>query len=106
MPRAAAVGHVANELVGAGFDAIRVEVLTAADAEGSSASLDRVGLAGVKGCFLLSLRDDLDLLESARQKLPAGHVILAVPVADEDGKPRARDILRATPATRSAPLDA
>ena len=72
----------------------QIDVITAADTEGPLTPLNRAGVAGFAGRFLLSLGDDLDELERAGQELAFGHVIVTVPVEGEDELHRVYAVLR------------
>jgi hypothetical protein len=88
-----AVDTVTAALTTAGFDADQIEV-AAEDIEGLQTPLNRAGLAGFIGRFLLSIGDDLEELERARQELAAGHTVIMVTVAGDDERGHVRDILR------------
>jgi hypothetical protein len=89
-----AVASVTAALVAAGFAADQVEVMTAADLERLESQIDRRGLGGALGRFLLSLGDDLDELEKARQELASGHVLIGVPAMGSDTIHHVRDVMR------------
>jgi hypothetical protein len=89
-----AVESVTAALVAAGFAADQIDVMTADDLQDLDAPIDRPGLAGALGRFLLSLGDDLDELEKARQELANGHVLIGVPAMGSDIIHRVRDVMR------------
>jgi hypothetical protein len=91
---AEAVDVVTAALTAAGFPDDQITVVSAGDVEGMETPLNRSGLRGLVGRFVLSLGDDLDDLEQMRQELAAGHVLVFVPVEGDDERLRVRDILR------------
>jgi hypothetical protein len=91
---AKAVDNVAAALTAAGYGNDQVEVVHASDVEGMETPLNRAGLRGLVGRFVLSLGDDLDQLEQIRQELAAGHVLVMVNVEKDEDRMRVRDILR------------
>src|SRR5215207_7175794 len=79
----ARVDQVVAALAAAGLDGDRVEIVTAADAPMSD---EPIGGSGFRGFFArlgLSLGDDLDALEQARDELRQGHVLVCVAVHDD-----------------------
>ncbi len=88
------VEAVTAALADAGFAADQIEVVTAATVTGLLTPLDRTGPPGFVGRFLLSMGDDLDELETARQELDDGHTLIFVPIPGAEARQRARDVLR------------
>jgi hypothetical protein len=91
---AEAVSLVTAALTEAGFAEDQIQIMTAADVEGMESPLDRTGIRGLVGRFLLSLGDDLDEVEQMRQELAAGHVLVFVPVEGDEERERVRGIFR------------
>jgi hypothetical protein len=91
---AEAVSLVTAALTKAGFAKDRIQVVTAADVEGMESPLERSGIRGLVGRFLLNLGDDLDEMELMRQELKAGHVLVFVPVEGDKERERVRAIFR------------
>ena len=89
-----AVESVTAALVAAGFAADQIDVMTADDLQNLAARIDRPGPVGALGRFLLSLGDDLDELEKARQELASGHVLIGVPAMGSEIIHRVRDVMR------------
>ncbi len=89
-----AVELVTAALVAAGFAADQVDLMTADDLQNLDTPINRPGLTGSLGRFLLSLGDDLDELEKARQELASGHVLVGVPAMGSESIHRARDAMR------------
>jgi hypothetical protein len=89
-----AVESVTAALVAAGFAAEQIDVMTADDLQNLAARIDRPGPVGALGRFLLSLGDDLDELEMARQELASGHVLIGVPAMGSEIIHRVRDVMR------------
>jgi hypothetical protein len=81
-------------LVAAGFPAVQIDVVTADALAEIEAPLDRPGIGGLVGRFLLSMGDDLDELERFRDELEVGHVLVGVPAQGDEAVHRVRDILR------------
>jgi hypothetical protein len=71
-------------LAAAGFPADEIDIVRPGDVQELESPLDRPGLGGFIGRILLSLGGDLNELERMRRELVAGHVLLTVPVADDD----------------------
>jgi hypothetical protein len=88
-----AVESATAALMAAGFVADELEVVTADHLDEFETPLEQPGPGGVLSRFLLSLGDDLDELEKARQELAAGHVLIGVRVEGMENIRRARDIL-------------
>lgn len=89
------VESVVTALAGSGIDSGQIEVITTENVADLLAPLDRKGLAGFVGRFLLRSGDDLDDLEAARRELSMGHTIIFVSVTGIDVRHQVRDILRA-----------
>jgi hypothetical protein len=89
-----AVELVTAALVAAGFAADQVDLMTADDLQNLDTPINRPGLTGSLGRFLLSLGDDLDELEKARQELASGHVLVGVPAMGSESIHRVRDAMR------------
>jgi hypothetical protein len=85
---------VVAALTDAGFGRNHIEVITAEDVPGLD---DPIGGAGIRGFltrFNLSLGDDLDELEQARQELMYGHALVLVMVHGMAEQDRAHAVLR------------
>ena len=88
------VAAVKAALVAAGIPADQIDVMTPEDIDELEAPLTRPGIKGLVGRLLLSLGDELDELERARQELSVGHVLIGVPVMGDDRVHQVRDIMR------------
>jgi len=95
----AAVGRsdadiVAAALGEAGFSRDRIEIITADEVKGLGDPIGGSGLRRLLVRLLLSLGDDLDELEAARQELVSGHALIQIRVHGRDEQVRAHAILR------------
>ena len=88
------VEQVAAALAAAGLEKDRIEIVTADDAMPSEEPIGGPGLRGFFARVGLSLGDDLDALEQAREELSQGHVLVLVAVHDDAERTRVHDILR------------
>ena len=89
----ASLDQVAAALAEAGLGGERVEIVTADDAPVAD---EPIGGSGIRGFFErlgLSLGDDLDALEQAREELSQGHALILVAVHDDAERTRVHDIL-------------
>jgi hypothetical protein len=77
----------------AGFARDRVEVVTADDVPDLAGPVGGTGLRGLLTRLNLSLGDDLDELEQARQELMYGHSLVLVMVDGGAEQERARTVL-------------
>ena len=85
---------VAAALTDAGFASDRIEIVTAEDVPGLDEPIGGTGIHGFLTRFNLSLGDDLDELEQARQELMYGHALVLVMVDGTDEQERAHAVLR------------
>jgi hypothetical protein len=92
---APAIEAATAALAEAGFPADGIDIMTSDELDDLDSPIDRPGLRGLVNRFLFSLGDDLDELETARQHLQEGRVLIGVPVMGHDAIHRAADILRA-----------
>ena len=101
-PEGKVVGSLEPEAVEAAIAALKasglasdpIEVISADDVDDVESPLDRDGLRGFIDRFLLSIGDDLERIETARQELAAGRVLVMVPVEEDADMNRVADILR------------
>lgn len=77
-----------------GFARDRIEVVTADDVPGLDEPVGGTGIRGFLTRFNLSLGDDLDELEQARQELMYGHALILVMVDGMAEQERAHAVLR------------
>jgi hypothetical protein len=75
---------VMTALSAAGFPADTIDIVRPEDVQGIETPLDRPGLGGFLGRLILSLGGDLNEMERMRRELAAGHVLITVPVEDDD----------------------
>jgi hypothetical protein len=85
---------VVAALTDAGFARDRIEVITADDASGLEPPVGGSGIRGFLARFNLSLGDDLDEIDIAREELTYGDALVMVPVHDNAERDRARAVLR------------
>jgi hypothetical protein len=96
---AAAIDHdqtdaVVAALTDAGFAPDRIEVVTAEDVSDLDQPIGGSGIRGFLTRFSLSLGDDLDEIERARQELTYGHALVLVMVDGMAEQDRAHAVLR------------
>ena len=96
---AAAVDHnqtdaVVAALKDASFAPDRIEVVTAEDVSDLDEPIGGSGIRGFLRRFSLSLGDDLDEIEQARQELKYGHALVLVMVHGMAEQDRAHAVLR------------
>jgi hypothetical protein len=84
---------VATALADAGFAQDRVEVVTADDVSGLDQPVGGSGIRGFLTRFNLSLGDDLDEIDIAREELTYGDALIMVLVHDNAERDRARAVL-------------
>lgn len=84
---------VAAALDEAGFQRDRVEIITAEEVEGLGEPIGGSGLHRVLVWLELSLGDDLDELEQARQELVSGYALIQVRVHGDEEQVRVHTIL-------------
>jgi hypothetical protein len=85
---------VVTALQDAGFTPDRIEVVTAEDVSDLDEPIGGSGLRGFLTRFSLSLGDDLDEIEQARQELTHGHGLVLVMVDGMAEQERAHAVLR------------
>ena len=85
---------VATALADAGFARDRIEVVTADDVSGLDQPVGGSGIRGFLTRFNLSLGDDLDEIDIAREELTYGDALIMVLVHDNAERDRARAVLR------------
>jgi hypothetical protein len=95
----AAVGRsdadiVAAALGDAGFGRDRIEIVTADEVKGLGDPIGGSGLRRLLVRLQLSLGDDLDELEAARQDLMSGYALIQIRVHGHEEQVRAHAILR------------
>lgn len=78
----------------AGFARDRIEVVTAEDVSDLDEPIGGSGIRGFLTRFSLSLGDDLDEIEQARQELTYGHALVLVMVDGMAEQDRAHAVLR------------
>jgi hypothetical protein len=78
----------------AGLARDRIEVVTADDVPGLDEPIGGIGIRGFLTRFNLSLGDELDELEQARQELMYGHALILVMVDEMAEQERAHAVLR------------
>ena len=86
--------RVAAALEEAGFAPDRIEVVTAEDVPGLDEPVGGTGIRGFLTRFSLSLGDELDELDQARQELMYGHSLVLVMVDGMAEQERAHAVLR------------
>jgi hypothetical protein len=91
---ASSVEALVAALTAAGFDKDQIDILSAEDIEEMDAPLERPGLRGLMGRVLLSMGDDLDALEQAKQEIADGYTLLGVQVERDDAVHRAAAVMR------------
>jgi hypothetical protein len=84
---------LAAALDGAGFPCDRVEIITAEEVKGLDEPIGGAGLHRLLVWLQLSLGDDLDELELARQELVSGYALIQVRVHGDQEQVRAHAIL-------------
>jgi hypothetical protein len=84
---------VVAALTDAGFAPDRIEVVTADDVPGLDEPIGGSGIRGFLTRFSLSLGDDLDEFEQARQELKFGHALVLVMVDGMTEQERAHTVL-------------
>jgi hypothetical protein len=84
---------VVTALTDAGFAPDRIEVVTADDVPGLDEPIGGSGIRGFLTRFNLSLGDDLDEFEQARQELKYGHALVLVMVDGMAEQDRAHAVL-------------
>jgi hypothetical protein len=84
---------VVNALGDAGFARDRIEVVTAEDVPGLDGPIGGSGVRGLLTRLNLSIGDDLDELEQARQELLYGHALVLVLVHGDVEQDRAHAVL-------------
>src|SRR5918995_597778 len=85
---------VVAALTDAGFAPDRIEVVTADDVPGLDEPIGGSGIRGFLTRLNLSLGDDLDEFEQARQELKYGHALVLVMVDGMAEQDRAHAVLR------------
>jgi hypothetical protein len=85
---------VVAALVDAGFAQDRIEVVTSEDVADLNEPVGGSGIRGFLTRFKLSLGDDLDEVEQARQELTYGHALILVMVDGTTEQERAHAVLR------------
>jgi hypothetical protein len=85
---------VVAALTDAGFAPDRIEVVTAEDVSDLDQPIGGSGIRGFLTRFSLSLGDDLDEIEQARQELTYGHALVLVMVDGMAEQDRAHAVLR------------
>ena len=95
----AAVGRSDSDIVAAalgeaGFGRDRIEIITADEVKGLGDPIGGSGLRRLLVRLELSLGDDLDELETARQELMSGHALIQIRVDGREEQVRAHAILR------------
>ena len=85
---------VVAALTEAGFAPDRIEVVTAEDVSDLEEPIGGSGIRGFLTRFSLSLGDDLDEIEQARQELTYGHTLVLVMVDGMGEQDRAHAVLR------------
>jgi hypothetical protein len=85
---------VVAALVDAGFAQDRIEVVTSEDVADLNEPVGGSGIRGFLTRFKLSLGDDLDEVEQARQELTYGHALVLVMVDGTAEQERAHAVLR------------
>lgn len=85
---------VVNALGDAGFTRDLIEVVTAEDVPGLDEPIGGSGLRGLLTRLNLSIGDDLDEFEQARQELMYGHTLVLVMVQGDVEQNRAHAVLR------------
>lgn len=85
---------VVAALKDAGFAPDRIEVVTAEDVSDLDEPIGGSGIRGFLTRFSLSLGDDLDEIEQARQELTYGHALVLVMVDGMAEQDRAHAVLR------------
>jgi hypothetical protein len=88
------VNGVVDALADAGFAQDRIEVVAADDVSGLDQPVGGSGIRGFLTRFNLSLGDDLDEIDIAREELTYGDALLMVLVHDNAERDRARAVLR------------
>ena len=81
-------------LAEAGLGTDRVDIVTAADVSGLDGPVGGTGFRAHLTRFGLSLGDELDDLEEARQELQDGHTLIMVLVHNDGERDRAEQVLR------------
>ena len=84
---------VVTALEGAGFAPDRIEVVTSDDVSDLDEPIGGSGIRGFLTRFSLSLGDDLDEIEQARQELTYGHALILVMVDGMAEQDRAHAVL-------------
>jgi hypothetical protein len=79
-----AVDPVRSALDTAGFRIEMIDVVRPEDVQGIEAPLDPTGVGGFVERLALGLGGGLNELERARRELAAGHVLLIIPVVDDE----------------------
>jgi hypothetical protein len=85
---------VVAALTDAGFAPDRIEVVTAEDVSDLDEPIGGSGIRGFLTRFSLSLGDELDEIEQARQELTYGHALVLVMVDGMAEQDRAHAVLR------------
>jgi hypothetical protein len=85
---------VVSALKDANFPPDRIEVVTAEDVSGLDEPIGGSGIRGFLTRFSLSLGDELDEIEQARQELTYGHTLILVMVDGMAEQERAHAVLR------------
>jgi hypothetical protein len=85
---------VVTALEEAGFARDRIEVVTKEDVPDLDVPIGGTGVRGLLTRFSLSLGDDLDELERARQELMYGHALILVMVDGMPEQERAHTVMR------------
>jgi hypothetical protein len=85
---------VVAALTDAGFAPDRIEVVTAEDVSDLDEPIGGSGIRGFLTRFSLSLGDELDEIEQARQELTYGHALVLVMVDGMAEQERAHAVLR------------
>jgi hypothetical protein len=85
---------VVTALEDAGFTRDRIEVVTAEDVSDLDEPIGGSGIRGFLTRFSLSLGDELDEIEQARQELTYGHALVLVMVDGMAEQDRAHAVLR------------
>jgi hypothetical protein len=81
-------------LAEAGIGPDQIDVVTSADVSGLDGPMGGTGFRSFLTRFQLSLGDDLDALEQARQELQSGHTLIMVLVHNDEERDRAEEALR------------
>ena len=85
---------VVTALKDAGFTGDRIEVVTSEDVSDLEEPIGGTGIRGFLTRFSLSLGDELDEVEQARQELMHGHTLILVMVDGMAEQERAHAVLR------------